>query len=147
MEPSTIQELDEWMTAHCYPDSYAIGSRNIHEGYGLSTEENGYAWFYTERGKQYTIQHFETESQAVAFAFGKITSDKTANRHLIGFLNDNALEQELLTELKTREIAWWKDEIPYGGLHDKRSRIFVFGCDIRRVPDLLEKYGTWQKRN
>ncbi|WP_020607343.1 hypothetical protein [Spirosoma spitsbergense] len=40
MEPSTIQELDDWMTAHCYPDSYAISERIIHEGYGLYRDGN-----------------------------------------------------------------------------------------------------------
>ena len=146
MQPSTIQELDEWMTAHCYPDSYAIGKRIIHEGYGLYRDGNQFVWFYTERGVRDDLHHFQTESEAVAYAFAAIINDKTANRYLIGLVTA-AQEQALFTELNARDVAYWKDEIPYGGLHDKRSRIFVFGCDIRRVPDLLEKYGTWQKRN
>ena len=66
--------------------------------------------------------------------------------HLIGLVTTTQ-EQVLLTELDARGVRYWKDEIPFGGLHDKRSRIFVFGCDIRRVPDLLEKYGIWQQGN
>lgn len=146
MEPTTISELDDWMTAHCYPDSYAIGKRVIHEGYGLYRDGNQFVWFYTERGVRKNLNYFQTESEAVAYAFAAIINDKTANRHLIGLVMA-AQEQALFTELDARGIGYWKDEIPFGGLHDKRSRIFVFGCDIRRVPDLLEKYGTWQQRD
>lgn len=142
-----MQELDDWMTAHCYPDSYAIGKRIIHEGYGLYRDENQFVWFYTERGVCDNLLTFQTESEAVAYAFNAIIGDKTANRHLVGFVSDKGEEQALLAELDQRGIAYWKDEIPFGGMHDKRSRIFVFGCDIRRLPDLLEKYGTWQQRN
>ena len=146
MVPSTIQELDDWMTERCYPYKYAIGKRIIHEGYGLYSDANQFVWFYTERGVRDILRHFPTETEAVAYAYAVITSDITANRHLIGLVTD-AQEQELLTELDARGVRYWKDEIPFGGLHDKRSRIFVFGCDIRRVPDLLEKYGTWQQRD
>ena len=129
------------MTAHCYNDSYAIGHRIIHEGYGLATAGSLYVWYYTERGVRDNIQYFTTEQEAVVFAFQAITADKTANRHLIGFLNDKVLEDELLTGLNTRGIPFWKDEIPYGGLHDGRTRIFVFGCDVQKVLDLQKKYG------
>ena len=146
MEPSTIQELDDWMTAHCYPDSYAIGNRIIHEGYGLYQDGSLFVWFYTERGVRKNLHHFQTESEAVAYAFAAIMGDKTANRYLIGLVT-GAQEQALLTELDVRGIGYWKDEIPFGGLHDKRSRIFVFNCDIRRALDLQEKYGYWQQRD
>ena len=144
MELATIKELDDWMTAHCYPDSYEIGNRIIHEGYGLYRDGNVFVWFYTERGVRDNLHEFQTEKEAVAYAFNAITGDKTANRHLIGFVNDKGEEQALLTELGARGIRYWKDEIPFGGLHDKRSRIFVFGCDIRRVLDLRETYGLRQ---
>ena len=140
MNPSTIQQLDDWMTAHCYNDSYAIGSRIIHEGYGLTTAGNLYVWYYTERGERNNLNYFTTEQEAVDFAFTAIVADKSANRHLIGFLNDKALEQALLTELDTRGISYWKDDIPYGGLHDRRTRVFVFGCDVQKVLDLQEMY-------
>ena len=141
MELLTIQQLDDWMIAHCYNDSYAIGRGIIHEGYGLTTVDSLYVWYYTERGVRDYLHYFQTEPEAVAFAFKAITADKFANRHLIGFLNDKALEQELLTELGRRGITHWKDEIPYGGLHDKRIRIFVFGCDVQKVLDLQKTYG------
>lgn len=141
MDVSTIQELDDWMTANCYNDSYEIGSRKTHEGYGLTTIDGLYVWYYTERGVCDYLHYFQTEQEAVDFAFKAITTDKTANRHLVGFMNDRSMKQELVTELDKRGITYWQDKIPFGGLHDPRTRIFVLGCDIQRALDLQEKYG------
>lgn len=140
MTPSTIKQLDEWMTCNCYNESYGIGNRNIHEGYGLDVIDGSYIWYYTERGKKEQIRYFQMEKEAVDFAFKTITQDRSANRHLVGFINNKAVEEELLTELHNRNIGFWKDEIPFGGLQDKRTRIFVFGCDITKVMDLKEQF-------
>ena len=48
----TIEQLDEWMTENCYANTYAIGNRNIYEGYGLDTFGSLYVWYYTERGER-----------------------------------------------------------------------------------------------
>lgn len=140
MELLTIRQLDEWMTTNCYNDGYAIGNRKIHEGYGLAESDGVYVWYYTERGQQQNLNYFQTEQEAVAFAFAKITADKFANRHMVGFIKDQSREAELLAELKRRNIAFWKDEIPYGGPNDRRVRVFVFGCDIEKVLDLQQKF-------
>jgi len=137
---STINELDEWMTMHCFNDSYGIGDRNIHEGCGLDTFGSLYVWYYTERGERKNLSYFQTEKEAVEFAFKEITADKNANRHLVGFLKDTTTELELLAGLKNRDIKFWKDEIPYD-LSGKRTRVFVFGCDIKKVLDLKDIYG------
>jgi hypothetical protein len=142
MALTTIQQLDEWMTANCYNDSYGIGNRHIHEGYGLATSGDTYVWYYTERGKRETLKRFQIEQEAVEFAWKTIAADKTANRHMVGFIKGKELEAELLDELKNRNIVYWKDEIPYGGPNDKRIRVFVFGCDIHKVADLKDKYGV-----
>lgn len=143
MNPTTIKQLDEWMTLHCYNDSYGIGNRNIHEGYGLDTVGSLYVWYYTERGHKDNIRFFQTEEAAVDFAFKTITQDQSANRHLVGFImNKSVEEEELVTALQNRNIHFWKDEIPFVSAQDKRTRIFVFGCDITKVLDLQEKYGS-----
>lgn len=142
MQPATIQELDEWMTANCYNENYAIGNRNIHEGFGLENLGKLFAWYYTERGNKEHLQYFNTEQEAVAFAFKQITSDKFANAHLVGFIKDSAQLEILLAELAVRKINYWKDEIPYGGINDPRTRVFVAGCDILQVKDLQEKFGA-----
>lgn len=74
MEILTIQQLNDWMTAHCYNDSYAIGNRIIHEGYGLTTAGDLYVWYYTERGARDNLNYFQTEHEAVDFAFRAITA-------------------------------------------------------------------------
>ncbi|WP_020607342.1 hypothetical protein [Spirosoma spitsbergense] len=85
------------------------------------------------------LHYFQTESEAVAYAFAAIINDKTANRYLIGLVTA-AQEQVLFTELDARGISYWKDEIPFDGLHDPRTRVFVFGCDIRQALDFHETY-------
>ena len=121
----TIKQLDEWMTANCYNDSYAIGNRSINEGCGLDQFGSLYVWYYTERGERQNLNYFQTEQEAVEFAFKEITTDKNANKHLVGFLN----------------VEFYKDEIPYGGFSVIRIRVFVFGCAIKKVLDLRDKYG------
>ncbi|CAN5652607.1 hypothetical protein BH09BAC4_BH09BAC4_31110 [soil metagenome] len=140
MKLSTVRQLDQWMTENCYSDTYAIGNRIIHEGYGLDKLDSQYIWYYTERGERQTLHYFLTEQEAVDFAFKKIMADRFANRHLVGFIKDKASETELVAELGRRNVAFWKDDIPYGGLTDRRTRVFVFGCDIERVLDLQTKY-------
>ena len=137
----TIKELDDWMTENCYADNYGIGDRSIHEGYGLDNFGSLYVWYYTERGARENVNYFQTEKEAVDFAFKKITSDKFAKSHMIGFINDKQSETELLTELRNRNVEFWKDEIPYYGLEKLTTRIFVLGCDIKMVLDLQNKYG------
>ncbi|MFA9214536.1 MAG: hypothetical protein ACEQSR_11925 [Candidatus Methylacidiphilales bacterium] len=138
---NTIKELDSWMTQNCYNNKYAIGNRNIDEGLGLDTYGSLYIWYYTERGERQTLNYFRTEKEAVEFAFEEITSDKFAKSHLVGFINDLKTLFELETELQNRKIEFWKDEIPYYGINKPTTRIFVLGCDIKKVLDLQIKYG------
>jgi len=139
----TIQQLDDWMTWNCYNDNYGIGNRNILEGCGLDTFGSLYVWYYTERGQRQNLTYFQTEKAAVEYAFKEITSDKNANMHMVGLIKekDKEKEIELLSELEKRDVKYWKDEIPYGPFNDIRVRVFVFGCDIKKVSDLKDKYG------
>ncbi|MEO6734560.1 MAG: hypothetical protein ABIN01_25290 [Ferruginibacter sp.] len=132
------------MTANCYNESYGIGNRNIHEGYGLSTSGSLWVWYYTERGIKQNLTYFQTEKEAVEFAFKTITADDSAKRHLVGFIKEKLKVEELLAELQNRKIHFYKDEIPYGGLVDRRIRVFVFGCDINRVSDLQQQFSQIQ---
>jgi hypothetical protein len=137
----TIKQLDEWLTDNCFAETYGIGNRKINEGCGLDTFGSLFVWYYTERGERQNLNYFQSEKEAVDFAFKKITADKFAKSHLVGFINDNKSEHELVTELQNRNIEFWKDEISYYGLQKLTTRIFVMGCDIRKVLDLQMKYG------
>lgn len=140
-EITTIKQLDEWMAANCYrEDFYAIGNRNIYEGCGLDIFGDLYVWYYTERGNRENLKYFKSEKEAVEYAFKEITEDKFANAHLVGVTGNKAKEKELLSELHNRGINYWKDKIPYGGFNDFRTRVFVTGCDIKKVLDLKEQY-------
>lgn len=88
MNLSTIAQLNTWMTENCYNNSYAIGSRFITMGYGLDKYENKFVWYCIERGQRQNLQYFQTEKEAVAFAFDHITPDKYANRHLVCTVSD-----------------------------------------------------------
>jgi len=144
MEPTTIKELDDWMTANCYTDNrYAIAGRFIAEGYGIDKIDDFYIWFYTERGERQTLQTFQTEQEVVAFALPKLLADKYARRHMVGFIKGEEKTAELIAELKTRNIDFYQDKLLYRK-DDYRVRIFVFNCDINKVLDLQVKYG-WPK--
>jgi hypothetical protein len=141
MHITTIEQLDNWMTENCYNDhSYAIGNRMIDEGFGLKKIEKGYIWYYTERGEINQLNSFETEKEAVLFALQHITNNEYANRHMIGFLKSKSKTDKLIKRLNERNIWFFMDKIPFGGVFDPRFRIFVFGCDIKKVVDLIEKY-------
>ena len=138
---STIEQLNKWLTKNCFAHTYGIGNINILEGYGLDTFGSLYVWYYTERGERENLNYFQTEKEAVDFAFMKITADKFAKSHMIGFINDKQSELDLEIELRKRNVDFWKDEIPYYGLAKLTTRVFVLGCDIKKVLDLQIKYG------
>ncbi len=141
MNPTTIKQLDKWMTDNCYNDnSYAIGDRIINEGCGLDEFGSLFVWYYTDRGKRENLDYFRTEQEAVEFAFKKITADKYAKSHRIGFIKDRNEVAELLAELANRNIEFWKEEIPI--LRERRTRIYVYGCDMLKVKDLQDKYNS-----
>lgn len=141
MNLTTIAQLDRWMTENCYNNSYGIGGRIITVGYGLEKSDRGFVWYEIERGQKYSLRYFETEKDAVEFAFEKITSDRNSKLHLVCFVSDKKTEFELLRELKNRNVSYWTDEVSGYSLQDRRYQVFVSGCDINRVMDLRNKYG------
>lgn len=142
-KPETIGQLAQWMEAHCYNDHhYAIGGRFVHEGYGLCKSEDGYIWYYTERGSRDIIETFLVEKDAVVYAMQVIENDPFASRHLVGILKSQSEMDALLRELAARNINFSTDSIPWGGPDDRRTRVFVRGCDVLKVADLREMYGS-----
>lgn len=136
----TIKQLDQWMNDNCYRnDSYAIAGRRIYEGYGLENRNGKYVWYYTERGQEQIIQQFNTEAKSVAYAFNQIKNDKYADRHMIAFVSNKLHLSPLYNELDKRGIKYYTDELFYAE-NDYRTRVFVFGCDVKKVTDLKDKY-------
>ncbi|MEJ7588847.1 MAG: hypothetical protein WKI04_14920 [Ferruginibacter sp.] len=108
----SVKELEKWMTDNCYHDSYGINGRIIHEGYGLENAEYSWTWYYTERGGRDILARFQSEEEAVDYAFKKIIADGSANRHMIGFVKEGSQENELINELQKREIFFLERQNP-----------------------------------
>ena len=138
-EIKTELELEQWLKDNCYPlNSYSINGNFIYEGCGLENNGGLYQWYYTERGEKRTLEYFMTEKDAVQFALKEIKADEHANRNYIGMYKSEKEVEQILTELNKRGIKYWTDSIPYGGLNDYRTRIFVIGCGIKKATDLIQ---------
>ncbi len=137
-----IDDLKAWLKENrCNFLSYGIGTEPS-EGHFLANDgDTGFAWYFTERGVKRLEKCFETEAEAVSFAFKQIKGDSLAWRHMIGFLKQKWKLAFLIRALKKREIFYYQDTIPYGGPRDLRYRVFVNGLDMTAVADLKIKYG------
>ena len=139
MELKTIIELEKWLKDNCYSmNSYSINGNSIFEGFGIENNGGLFQWYYTERGEKRTLENFATEKDAVDYAYKIITNDEHASRNMIGIFKGNNKVIKITNELKKRGVEYWNDRIPYGGLNDWRTRIFVIGCGIKKVQDLIQ---------
>ncbi|MEE9364780.1 MAG: hypothetical protein V3U92_19440 [Cellulophaga sp.] len=139
-EIETVLELEKWLKENCYPmNSYSINGNFIYEGCGIENNGGLYEWYYTERGDKRTLEYFATEKDAVQYALKEIKADEHSNRNYIGMYKESNDVEKILSELKNREIQYWTDKIPYGGINDWRTRIFVIGCGIKKATDLIKK--------
>ena len=135
----TELDLEQWLKENCYPlNSYSINGNFIYEGFGLENNGGIYQWYFTERGEKTILEYFATEIDAVKYALKEIKADKHANRNLIGIFKENEELERIISVLKKREIKYLTDRIPYGGKNDWRTRIFVIGCGIKKVVDLIQ---------
>jgi uncharacterized Rmd1/YagE family protein len=138
-EIQTIIELEKWLKENCYSmNSYSINGNFIYEGFILENNGGICEWNYTERGEKRILKHFATEKDAVDYALKKIKSDEHANRNYIGMYKSETEVEKNLAELRKRGIEYWTDKIPYGGMNDWRTRIFVIGCGIEKAKDLIK---------
>ncbi|MDF0708479.1 hypothetical protein [Flagellimonas okinawensis] len=139
-EIKTVLELEEWLKENCFSLlSYSINGNFIYEGFGLENNGGLFQWYYTERGEKKVLEYFATEKDAVQYALKTIKADKHAKRNFLGMYKADSEVKSILLELKKREIEYWTDRIPYGGLDDWRTRIFVIGCGIKKAKDLIKK--------
>ena len=141
MELKSISELKKWMCENCYNNTfYSLDGNFIDEGFGIRKNEDGFYWYFTERGQEDIHETFKTEAEIVAFAYQHISSNLTAQSHCLGLYKEQMDRDKIIRELVKRNIKHTSDSIPYGGIKDPRFRIFVYGCDINKVADLLKNY-------
>lgn len=120
-------------------NSYSINGNFIYEGFILENNGGLISWNYTERGEKNTLKYFLSEKEAAEYALAQIKSDQYANLNYIGMYKDNIELQKILLELEKREIKYRTDKIPFGGLNDVRTRVYIIGCGIKHVRDLIKK--------
>lgn len=58
---------------------------------------------------------------------------------MIAFISTKINLLSLYNELNKREVKYFTDELFYAE-NDYRTRVFVFGCDVKKVIDLKDKY-------
>ena len=139
----TIKELQNWMKKECYNDfTFFFGDKQPfgYEGEGLIINEQNFNYIFTERGKINVLESFKTESEACQFVFEKIKNNKTAKAHVVGYFKSEKAKDLLCEALLKKKIEFEFDKIPYGGIHDPRYRVFVFGCDVNQAKTLPEAY-------
>ncbi|WP_116109362.1 hypothetical protein [Lewinella sp. IMCC34191] len=141
MRSQTQSELEKWMKENCYNfNSYSINGRTISEGFGIEDWGGLFIWYYTERGERNNLDYFQSEKEAIEYAYEKIISDKWANAHIVGYTTNKDEQGELTNILDELGISYMNDEIPYSGPGRPAYRIFVFGCDINRIKHLRDIY-------
>lgn len=131
LDAMNTRELAERLLEEgCNPSMYAIGSRGgASDAFCLSHRDAQWQVCYTERGLDSPpIYASGSESQACEFFFKYIMAMR--HDHCVGFFKsqDNAVALE--HELREPGVISWSDQIPYGGKHDPRYRVFVTGKEI-----------------
>ena len=140
MNLSTIKDLEKWLAENCIKNTFTPGNRyETDEGFGIENYNGIFIWYHAERGQKENIKYSRTEKEIVDYAFEIIKNDKYLNSHLVGSLNDALLYENLLNELKKRNIDYWSQEISQGA-GKSLFRVYVYRCDIKKVTDLKEKY-------
>ena len=136
----SVAELEKWFNKNCYnKDSYSINGNVILQGFRLENNGGLFQWSYFEQGEWETLKYFRTEKEAVQYVFEVIRTDEHAKRNYIGMYKSDQETEEILAELKKRNVEYWTDKIPYGGPNDWRTRVFVIGCGIKKAMDLIQK--------
>lgn len=141
--PETVKQLEQWMKDNCYNfDSYSVNGNHIYEGYIIDKSGELFIWYYTERGQRQELEHFASEKEIVQHAYRIIKSDKWANSQYVGLTLNRSMSDELREKLTAMGIPFHADEIPYTAT-SPAYRTFVFGCDIKKVGHLKDKYYKW----
>jgi len=133
---NSIDELKEIMNKNCYNyNFYSIDGNVIYEGFGIDKSGELFIWYYTERGDRENLKYFRTEAEIAQYAYEIIINDKFAKSHLISCTTDRKVKENLIKILNNRQISYWVDEIP--SRNEIMFRIYVIGCDIEKVEDLI----------
>ncbi len=115
---------------------YCIGAgwHRLADGFALDRAGDVYEWFYVERGRRGAAEKvFASEEEACRFAYEALSKDKWSRSHMVGIFESEGAAAELARALSLEGIYSETDRIPYGGLHDPRFRVFVYGRDVFKI--------------
>lgn len=135
------------MKRECFNEhTYSIGGKPApFEGFVLNPKGDIFEWYYTERGIINVLKIFTDEKEACQYAFEQMKDDKYARSHLVGFFDRKDFQEKLCRELDARDVEYKVGEMTFDRKNYKYS-VHVFGCDIKKVLDLKEKYEAGQYR-
>ena len=121
----------------CNSDLYAIGSAGgLDDGYCLWRENFAWRVCYCERGVcRETLFESRNEGEACEFFCRQMMSIR--HDHCVGFFRSSSRANELFAHLQEQGLEPLRDQIPYGGSHDPRYRVFVVGRAIFDARKLL----------
>lgn len=127
---NSIELAKRLLEEGCNPSNFAIGSSGVaSDAFYLSRRGAQWQVCYTERGQDSEpIYVSGSEAQACEFFFRHIMAMR--HDHCIGFFKSKGNALALEQELKGLGVLSWSDQIPYGGEHDPRYRVFVTGKEI-----------------
>ena len=132
------KELEEALKSEgCNSANYAINLCDAASDVFCLTERSGkWCVFYTERGIDHSpIFSSESEFEACNFFYNHIMSHE--QNHCVGFFISESNAFEFQAELNKNKILSKSDAIPYGGAHDLRYRVFVYGKAIFQVKTIF----------
>lgn len=115
---------------------YCIGPgwQRLGDGFALDKVGDSFEWFYVERGQKREVERvFASEEEACQFVYETLSKDKWAQSHMVGMFKSASEAADLARELSLEGIRSETDRIPYGGLHDPRFRVFVYGRDVFKI--------------
>lgn len=137
--PNTIKELEQWLKNHCYHNLsyYSISGKSIYEGYSIDVVDGIYEWCFYDRSDREVLKQFKSEKDIVLYAHKEITSNSWTKNNIVGIFKSQEVNT-ILNSIKKRNINYTTDQLPYGK-DDLRTRVFVTGCDINKVSDLIQE--------
>lgn len=110
------------------------------DGEGLAQLGAKFYWYKRERGNMLDIQYFDTEKDAVAHAFYRISRDKYARRHLLRVESNQMVASHIVAELVRRNLEYELESVQVGDNFGLPAHaIYVYGCDLRKALDLKYK--------
>jgi len=133
----TLAKLEKWLEENCYNFQFiTIGRHKAQEGTVIECEHGSYNWCYSERGRKTIIASFKTEKDLVGYAYKALLSDQWARSHLLVLTFDKEKVGETGKLLEDMGIEFLRNDIPNYRDGRRAYRIFVFGCDIKKVEHL-----------